>query len=106
MDFELSQLPIHTRTVMDYLLDNLATNFSFSSPYSDFVAGVTTTPMNELVNQKFPRNLLAALQPSMQARVITESVAPFRITHVNEAWEGEYNTVIAISFTYTYMSFL
>lgn len=34
-----------------------------------------------------PKTLQDALLPSNQARVITEASAPFRISHVNSAWE-------------------
>lgn len=34
-----------------------------------------------------PKTLTEALSPSSEARVITETSVPFRITHVNSAWE-------------------
>ena len=37
---------------------------------------------------KSPKTFQEALLPSDQARVITETCAPFRITHVNSAWEN------------------
>jgi PAS domain S-box-containing protein len=42
----------------------------------------------EALIQALPRSLQAAMEASEQARVITESRAPFRIVHVNKAWEG------------------
>jgi hypothetical protein len=43
---------------------------------------------SEEIFAAIPRTLDAALQPSAQARVVTEARPPFRITHVNAAWEG------------------
>lgn len=73
-----------------------STQLSFSSPESDFIVGDMNFGMISEVLQMdedevfaaIPRTLSAAMAPSHQARVITEMEHPFRIVHVNEAWEG------------------
>jgi len=92
------------------------TDLSFASPESDFISApldrqqyeatyepihysasiaTKTAPLtyeaaeaDAAAFSSIPRNLKAALLPSPQARVITEVQPPFRITHVNAAWEG------------------
>jgi len=60
-------------------------NFSFSSPETDFVSVNTTEKVS--LDMLIPKTLQSALS-SNKAIVITECVPPFKITHVNNAWEG------------------
>merc|ERR1712157_184943 len=43
---------------------------------------------SQVKDETIPTTLSEALQPSLEARVITEAVAPFKITNVNSAWEN------------------
>jgi len=67
--------------------------YSFASPESDFSAANLLFPVSAAANlarsvyHPLPMDLVRALS-SPDAVVITESHSPFRITHVNHAWEG------------------
>jgi len=60
-------------------------NLSFSSPEADFVSANTAEVVS--LDMLIPKTLQSALS-SNKAVVITECVPPFKITHVNSAWEG------------------
>ena len=64
--------------------------YSFASAESDFSAANLLFPISapaRTVYHPLPMDLVRALS-SPDAVVVTESHAPFRITHVNHAWEG------------------
>jgi len=61
------------------------TKLSYTSPESDFVA-VNTTKAAYL-DMLIPKTLQSALS-SKKAVVVTECIPPFKITHVNSAWEN------------------
>lgn len=48
--------------------------------------GGGASPASVFGSAVVPNTIQAALRPSEEARVITEATAPFRITHVNDAW--------------------
>eukprot|EP00586_Coscinodiscus_wailesii_P022685 CAMPEP_0172491920 /NCGR_PEP_ID=MMETSP1066-20121228/22851_1 /TAXON_ID=671091 /ORGANISM="Coscinodiscus wailesii, Strain CCMP2513" /LENGTH=208 /DNA_ID=CAMNT_0013261231 /DNA_START=294 /DNA_END=917 /DNA_ORIENTATION=- len=50
-------------------------------------SSTTTTATANEEDTPLPLTLHEALQPSTQARVVTSTRAPFRILHVNDAWE-------------------
>jgi len=63
---------------------------SFASPESDFTFYLEPEPVRKsrrTLDCSIPRTISEALAPSRQARVITEAHPPFRIVHVNHAWE-------------------
>lgn len=89
---DFSNAPIPDGLMMsaaDVLTSPDVSHLSFASAESDFTsADVTYSSTLKKKDVELPRTLKAALQPSKQARVITEARYPFRITHVNDAWEG------------------
>lgn len=104
LSFSSPESDICGSDISKLMLKSAPTDLSFSSPEADFVSApivrvpqpLASIPRNTYEDMEsdaaaflsIPRTLSAALLPSPQARVITELNPPFRITHVNEAWEG------------------
>jgi len=61
------------------------TKLTYTSPESDFAA--TNTAKAVYLDMLIPKTLQGALS-SNKAVVVTECIPPFKITHVNSAWEG------------------
>mmetsp|Transcript_8756 Transcript_8756/g.16533 ORF Transcript_8756/g.16533 Transcript_8756/m.16533 type:complete len:198 (-) Transcript_8756:342-935(-) len=80
--------PVHLRTSVEQVARRICKH-SFElealflevgdSRHSNGFAFASDTPL--------PTTLKAALSPSQQCRVITEATPPFRVVHVNTAWE-------------------
>ena len=69
----------------EYMAVRADSKLSFVSPESDFVAENTFKAVT--LDMLIPKTLQGALS-SKKAVVITECVPPFKITHVNAAWEN------------------
>jgi len=78
-DFVANHIPEEYMAVRDN------SKLSFVSPESDFVAEKTFQAVK--LDMLIPKTLQGALS-SKKAVVITECVPPFKITHVNAAWEN------------------
>jgi len=63
--------------------------YSFAAPESDFSSAETLYPKVPLRTQYHPLPIdLVKILSSHEPIVVTEAISPFRITHVNAAWEG------------------